>query len=144
MLHGVNYYIRSTRLLSVDAGYSSIAIRSTLEALIRWWNGLRNKRLEGDEFIEELKAAVTKAELGLDSGKQIDLKELEEMYKKILNRHRNNIAHAHQLAEPPSAQIIADGHGFQWHLARMLILAKLGYRRAEAQGRCGFPSFVER
>ena len=142
--HSVNYYIRSTRLLSVDAGYSFIAIRSTLEALIRWWNGLRNKRLEGDEFIEELKSAVTKAELGLDSGKQIDLEELEVTYKKILNRYRNNIAHAHQLAEPPSAQIIADGHGFQWHLARMLILAKLGYRRAEAQGRFGFPSFVER
>ena len=142
--HSVNFYIRSTRLLSIDAGYSFVAIRSTLEALIRWWNGLGNKRLEGEEFIEELKAAVTKAELGLDSGKQINLKELEVAYKKSLNRYRNNIAHAHRLAEPPSGQIIADGHGFQWHLARMLILAKLGYRRAEARGRFGFPSFVER
>lgn len=143
--HSVKYYVQSSRLLNIDMEYAFVAMRSTLEALIRWWcDSSRNDSLEGKAFINGLESAIEKADLGLDSGRTVDIEELKRAFDKILSRYRNNIAHAHRLGQPLDEEIIADGHGFQWHIARMLILSKLGHRKADWRGRFGMPPFVKR
>ena len=143
--HSVKYYVQSSRLLDIDMEYAFVAMRSTLEALMRWWGGSSgNNRLGSKAFIDGLQSAIKEADLGLESEKRVDIERLKREFEESLNRYRNNIAHAHRLDNPLLAETIADGHGFQWHLARMLILAKLGHRKADSRGRFGMPTFVER
>ena len=143
--HSVKYYVQSSRLLDIDMEYAFVAMRSTLEALIRWWCDFSgNDRLEGKAFINGLKSAIEKADLGLESGRKVDIEGLKQAFQKILDQYRNNIAHAHRLGKPLDEQTIVDGHGFQWHLARMLILAKLGHRKEDWRRRFGMPPFVDR
>ena len=143
--HSVKYYVQSSRLLYIDLEYAFVAMRSTLEALIRWWCDFSgNDRLEGKAFINGLKNAIREADLGLDNGKRVDVEKVGQPFTKVINQYRNNIAHAHRLSEPLIGRTIADGHGFQWHIARMLILAKLGHRNIDSRGRFGLPLFVER
>ena len=143
--HSVKYYVQSSRLLHIDMEYAFVAMRSTLEALTRWWCDLPfDHRFHSKTFISELESAIEKADLGLDTGSRIDIEGLERAFEKVLHPYRNNIAHAHRLDKSLDEQTIADGHGFKWHLARMLILAKLGYRKAEWRRRFGMPPFVDR
>ena len=143
--HSVKYYVQSSRLLDIDMEYAFVAIRSTLETLIRWWCGLPyDHRFHSKTFISELESAIEKADLGLDSGRRVKIEELKRAFKKILDRYRNNIAHAHRLDKPLDGQTIVDGHDFQRHLARMLILAKLGHRKADFRGSMVMPPFEER
>lgn len=143
--HSVKYYVQSSRLLHIDMEYAFVAVRSTLETLIRWWCGFSgNDRLEGKAFINGIKNAIREADLGLDNGKKIDVSKVGRAFSEVINQYRNNIAHAHRLGKPLDEQTIADGHGFQWHIARMLILAKLGQRKSEWRLRFGMLPFVER
>ncbi|MCY4581070.1 MAG: hypothetical protein OXD31_18755 [Chloroflexi bacterium] len=143
--HSVKYYVQSSRLLDIDMEYAFVAMRSTLEALIRWWCGSSsNNRLGSKAFMDGLQSAIEEADLGLESGRKVDIEGLKQAFQKILDQYRNNIAHAHRLGKPLDEQTIVDGHGFQWHIARMLILAKLGHRKADWRGRLVMPPFVKR
>ncbi len=145
LTHSIKYYVQSSRLLHIDMEYAFVAMRSTLETLIRWWCNLPDEAtFQGRKFVNGLKSAIEEADLGLEDGKRIDAEAMERVFARVINPDRNMITHAHRLGEPLVGQTIADGHGFQWHLARMLILAKLGHRRAEWRGRCVLPPFVER
>ena len=130
-----------------STNYSAVAARSTLEALIRWWNNLQEdyefSGKDGYGFSENLMRAVEKAELGKDVGRQIDDDELRGVIDRA-SKLRNRIDHglAGNIDAGERKSIIAYQQ-YMHNLARLLILAKLGDRKAESRGSFYSPRFKE-
>ena len=141
----VRHYVDCKRILEDGTlGYAMVAAKSTLEVLTRWWNGLEEGFYLGSgKFEGLLKAAVHEAELGKDSGKQVDTIQLTYVMK-TATKYRNKIDHGQDsdIVEE-TAKVYA--HQSYYHiLARLLILAKLGDRSTAWRGEIYTPSFTEK
>ena len=149
LMNAITHYVSSSAVFAnpQSATYGIVPARSTLEALVKWWNNLPYDFEfgggESDNFVDLLVKAVHHAELGRDSGCMIDDKEL----KAVVDRgteFRNTIDHG-------SAGVIPDGELerviahqlYLQNLARLLISAKLGLRDRHTRGSFYSPKFVE-
>ena len=149
LMNAITHYVSSSAVFAnpQSATYGIVPARSTLEALVKWWNNLPYDFEfgggENDNFVDLLVKAVHRAELGRDSGCMIDDKEL----KAVVDRgteFRNTIDHG-------SAGVIPDGELerviahqlYLQNLARLLISAKLGLRDRHTRGSFYSPKFVE-
>ena len=146
--NAIAHYVSSSAVSqnSQSATYAIVPTRSTLEALVKWWNDLEyDFQFGGDDdtrFIDLLILAIEKAKLGRDSERRIDLDEVKLVAEQG-TRFRNTIDHG-------STGIINDKElGYvitnQWYLhnlARLLISAKLGVRDTHTRGQGYSPKFM--
>lgn len=145
--NAIHHYVTCSEIFENDYGihYATVAARSTLEALVRWWNNLpESHEFHGpadQQFTPQLLKAVEKAELGKDVERHIDGEELQFV---IVNasQFRNRIDHgqAGSVDDTEIKRIVAQEQ-YMHHLARLLILAKLGLRNTDARGDFLFPGF---
>lgn len=98
LMNAITHYVSSPAVFAnpQSATYGIVPARSTLEALVKWWNNLPYDFEfgggEGDNFVALPVKAVHRAALGRDSGCMIDDKEL----KAVVDRgteFRNTINH---------------------------------------------------
>lgn len=143
--HAVHHYVDCSRIFDDGAfNYSVVAARYTLEALTRWWNGLREDFSFGrppKDFSDHLFQAILKAELGLDEGKQIVRVDLSSVVKAATD-YRNRIGHGRGGGPDIQTQQMIDYHLYYHNLARFLILAQLGNRDTDSRGYLTSPKFV--
>ena len=100
LTNAVYHYVEANRILyDGSIGQALVAARSTLQALTRWWNGLKTSyqfKERGNQnqpsFRQLLINAVQKAELGKDSNVIIDEEALQDTIKKTAH-WRNDIDH---------------------------------------------------
>lgn len=143
----ISYYVNPSRVFH-DASIlqSLVAAQSTLEAIVRWWNGLSENfffsRRDGERFKDNLLKAVRKAELGRDRSKAIDEKELSRVIDKA-TAYRNKVDHGHAIDFHSDMQTIADCQMYYHNLARFLLLAKFGCRDTNQMGYLVGPRFKE-
>lgn len=144
--HAVYHYVGCQRIF--DEGgidYSLVAAQSTLQALTRWWNELRlDHRFDrrGPTFRDMLLRAVSKAGLGMDSGKTVDKNGLQNVLERAAT-FRNDIDHGRGGNIGERTQAIVALRMYCHNLARLLILAKLGDRDRDARGNFYGPDFID-
>lgn len=146
LINALYHYQEAERVYKTGSiGQALVAAQSTLQALARWWN---DKPIEfkfgppGITFDQLLPRAVAKAELGKDSGREIDQEALKDAIEKA-RRFRNDIDHGRGInIERNIGEVVALRMHHQ-DLARMLILAKLGTRYRDARGNMAGPKFTE-
>ena len=147
--NAITHYVSSSAVFEnpQSATYGIVPARSTLEALVKWWNNLPYDfefgGEEGNNFVDLLVEAVCRAELGRDSGCKIDTKQVRGVVDRG-TEFRNTIDHgsAARIADEELERVIA--HQLYLHnLARLLISAKLGLRERHTRGSFYSPKFVE-
>ena len=143
----ISYYVNSSQLFYDGSIHQSlVAAQSTLEAIVRWWNGLSENfffsRRDGERFKDHLLKAVCKAELGKDRSKTIDKEELSKVIDRA-TAYRNKIDHGHAVNLDADIQIIANCQMYYHNLARFLLLAKFGSRDTNPMGYFVGPGFEE-
>lgn len=143
----ISYYVNSSQVFHDGSIYQSlVAAQSTLEAIVRWWNDLKQdfyfSRRDGERFKDHLLEAVSKAELGKDRSKKIDKEELSRVIDRA-TAYRNKIDHGHAVNLDADIQIIADCQMYYHNLARFLLLAKFGRRDTNQMGYFIGPRFKE-
>ena len=140
------HYMEAQRVFDDGSiGQALVAAQSTLQALTRWWNGLEMTHKfgpPGATFPQLLIKAVKKAELGRDSGLDIDAKALEAIISKT-SGYRNDIDHGSGGIIEGHEQEVVYCQMHHHNLARLLILAKLGNRSRNARGYFAGPMFTE-
>ena len=140
------HYIEAQRVFDDGSiGQALVAAQSTLQALTRWWNGLDiacRFGPPGATFPQLLFKAVKKAELGRDSGLNIDEKELGAIILKT-SGYRHDIGHGRGGSIEGHEQEVIYCRMHHHNLARLLILAKLGNRDRDARGCFAGPMFRE-
>ena len=146
--NAIHHYVSCSEISHNAYGidFAIVAARSTLESLLRWWNGLSaDYQFEGDGehgFLYNLKKAVKEAELGKDMQRQLDMSEVESVIQRASQfRHRIDHGQAGDVGAEEKERIIAHQQ-YMHNLARLLILAKLGSRDTDARGKCLFPKFI--
>ena len=141
----VRHYVDCKRIAEDGTlGYAMVAAKSTLEVLVRWWNNLGEKfQMRSGEFDGLLKAAVRKAELGKDGGKEVETLQLNRVAK-TATKYRNKIDHGQDSDIVEELEKIHAHQSYYHILARMLILAKLGDRGIAWRGEIYTPSFTEK
>ena len=147
--NAIHHYVSCSEIFENNYGidFATVAARSTLESLVRWWNNLQeNYKFQGEkmrQLLPQLLKAVEKAELGKDSGRQISTTELQSVIK-TASQFRNRIDHGRagnvDAGEP---QRIIAHQQYMHNLARLLILAKLGLRDTDARGSLCSPRFKD-
>ena len=143
----ISYYVNSSQVFHDGSIHQSlVAAQSTLEAMVRWWNGLSENfffaRRDGERFKDHLLKAVCKAELGKDRSKTIDKEELSKVIDRA-TAYRNKIDHGHAVNLDADIQIIANCQMYYHNLARFLLLAKFGCRDTNQMGYFIGPRFKE-
>ena len=132
------HYFEAERVYETGSiGQALVAVQSTLQALTRWWD---DRDIEFDfesrgpnTYRKLVIEAVKKAELGKDSGVEINQGALKEIIKKAAD-YRNDIDHGKGLKIVRNAREVDLLRMHHHGLARDLILAKLGYRPQDARG----------
>ena len=147
--NAIHHYVSCSEILEqgYNIDYATVAARSTLESLTRWWNGLEEdhefRGTAENQFPAQLLKAVKSAELGKGAGREMDTEELRFVIARA-SKFRNRIDHGQagnvDREEIPS---IIEHQQYMHHLARLLILAKLGLRNTDARGSFFFPTFKE-
>ena len=145
--NAIHHYVTCSEIFENDyeIDFAIVAAKSTLESLIRWWNGLDEEyEFHGEpdhQFVTQLMKAVEKAELGRDVGSQIDTEEVSFVIDNA-SRFRNRIDHgrAGNVDADEMRRIIAHQQ-YMHNLARLLILAKFGLRNTDARGSFYSPRF---
>lgn len=143
------HYFEAERVYETGSiGQALVAAQSTLQALTHWWN---DRAIDfyfpprGPSAYRKLVVeAVRKAELGKDSGAEINqgaLRALERVINKAAD-YRNAIDHGEGLKIVRNTQEVVFLRMLHHNLARFLILAKLGYRSRDARG-MPIPEFSE-
>ena len=149
LMNAITHYVSSSAVFAnpQSATYGIVPARSTLEALVKWWNNLPYDFEFGgegsDNFVDLLVKVIHRAELGRDSGCMIDDTELKAVVDRS-TEFRNTIDHG-------SAGVIPDGELerviahqlYLQNLARLLLSAKLGLRDRHTRGSFYSPKFVE-
>ena len=132
--NAIHHYVSCSEFLEQEYNihYATVAARSTLESLMRWWNGLEEDYgfYGNDEhrFQTHLLKAIEKAELDKDVGREMDTEELCSVIARASKfRHRIDHGRAGNVDREEIPSII-EHQQYMHHLARMLILAKLGIR----------------
>ena len=146
--NAVMHYVQAQRVLDDGSiGQALVAAQSTLQALTRWWNGLKTSyrfgQRNGPTFDQWLVKAVQQADLGKDDGVAIDEKALQAMTKKAAG-YRNDLDHGRGGNVEGHGQDVVDCWMHHHNLARLLILAKLGNRGRSARGNITGPKFFAR
>ena len=145
--NSVYHFVESERIFRDGTiGHALVAAQSTLQALTRWWNGLRTDfrfGRDGETFKVLLMKAVKEAEVGKDNGLQIDEGEVERVIGNTI-KYRNDIDHGRGGDLIIDTEKIAAHRMYCHDLARFLLLAKLGGHGRDARGNIYGPSFVER
>lgn len=140
----VRHYVDCNRI--ADDGtlsYAIVAAKSTLEVLARWWNDRGEEyQIRDGEFDGLVELAVHKAELGKDGGKKVDTCQLTRVTK-AARRFRNRIDHGQDSEIGEELEKVHAHQSYYHVLARMLILAKLGYRGTAWRGKFFVPSFTD-
>ena len=145
--NAIHHYVTCSEIFENDYGidFAIVAARSTLESLTRWWNGLNEEyEFQGNQehqFATQLMKAIERAKLGRDVGSQIDAEEVGVVIENA-SRFRNRIDHgrAGNVDAAEMQRIIAQQQ-YMHNLARLLILAKFGLRKADARGSFYSPTF---
>ena len=144
--HAVYHFVECQRIFEEGAVvYSLVAAQSTLQALTRWWTDLEPEHRfdrRGPTFRDTLIKAVGKAELGRDSGKVVDEKEIESVLEKA-SAHRNDIDHGRGGNIGDHAQTIVALRMYCHNLARLLLLAKFNDHDRDARGNVFGPKFTD-
>ncbi len=145
--NSLHHYVEANQILDEGSiGQSLVAAQSTLQALTRWWNGLRLEakfeKWDAGLFKEELVKAVCNAELGKDSGVVIDEKSLQASINKAAD-YRNDIDHGRVRKTAGQEQAVIYCTRHHLNLARLLILAKFGNRDRDARGCLAGPLFTQ-
>lgn len=144
--NAIYHYVECQRIFDDNTvDYALVAAQSTLEALVRWWNGLdmHFRFGRGDHSFEDLLIkGVQKAKLGQDNVVTADTDEIRRIVKKA-SSHRNYIDHGRggNLGDRVQA-VVAFGMYYQ-DLARLLILSKLGDHGRNGRGNPYSPTFKE-
>ena len=147
--NAIDHYVLSSAVLQnpQSATYGIVPARSTLEALVKWWNGkpydFHFGGGDSDRFIDLLIEAIGRAKLGRDSGCRIDVDEVKAVIQRG-TQLRNTIGHgsAGRIADKELTSVIAIQLYLQ-NLARLLISAKLGLRDRHPRGSFYSPKFIE-
>ena len=147
--NAIHHYVSCSEIFENSSGldFATVAARSTLEALIRWWNNMPEEcEFHGEperQFAAQLMKAADEAKLGKDVGRQIDMAELESVVARA-SQFRNRIDHgrAGNVHADEMQRIIAHQQ-YMHNLARLFILAKLGLRNTDARGSYYAPAFKE-
>lgn len=149
LLNAMTHYVSSSAVIQNPQSltYGIVPARSTLEALVKWWNDLPHEfefRGEGEKsFIGLLLKAIQRAELGRDVGAVIDIEEVEAVIKRGTHfRHTIDHGSAGNIVDDDLESVIALQLYFH-NLARLLISAKLELRDRHARGNFYSPKFVE-
>ena len=147
--NAIHHYVSCSEIFENSYGihYATVAARSTLESLVRWWNGLpEDWEFTGNGergFSNNLVKAVEKAELGKDVVRQLDTAELQVVIARASQfRHRIDHGQAGNVDTDEMQRIIAHQQ-YMHNLARLLILAKLGARNTDTRGSFYSPAFKE-
>ena len=147
--NAIHHYVSCSEIFETSHGmdFAAVAARSTLESLVRWWNGLpEDHEFKGNcerGFLNNLVKAVEKAELGKDVQRQCDTVELQSVIARASQfRHRIGHGQAGNVDTDDMQRIIAHQQ-YMHNLARLLILAKLGNRNTDARGSFFSPTFKE-
>ena len=149
--HAVWGYVEANRILYDGyIGQALVAAQSTLQALTRWWNGLKtsyqlieNGNENQPSWRQLLINAVQKADLGKDDNVIIDEEALRDMIK-VTAGWRNDIDHGRGGNIEGHGQSVVNYQMHHHNLARLLILAKLGNRNRDARGYLTGPKFIRR
>ncbi len=147
--NAIHHYVSCSEMFENSYGidFATVAARSTLEALIRWWNNLPEEyEFHGEperQFATQLMKAADEAKLGKDVGRQIDMAELESVVARA-SQFRNRIDHGRAgNVDADEMQRIIAHQQYMHNLARLFILAKLGLRNTDARGSYYAPAFKE-
>ena len=147
--NAIHHYVSCSEIFENSSGidFATVAARSTLEALIRWWNNLPEEyEFHGEperQFAAHLMKAADEAKLGKDVGRQIDMAELESVVARA-SQFRNRIDHGRAgNVDADEMQRIIAHQQYMHNLARLFILAKLGLRNTDARGSYYAPAFKE-
>ena len=145
--NAVYHYIEAQRIYGEGSiGQGLVAAQSTLQALTRWWNGMKPTdefgRYGVDHYLDSLVKAVKKAKLGQDSGVAIDVKALAYTIQKAAG-HRNDIDHGRGIKILGNERDVIYYQMHHLNLARLLILSKLGDHDRNARGFIAGPVFIE-
>ena len=147
--NAIDHYLMSSAVVqnAQSATYGIVPVKSTLEALVRWWNGkpydFEFGGGESNNFVDLLVKAIDCAELGRDAGCKIDIEKVKAVIRRG-NHFRNTIDHgsAGRIANEEFKHIIAL-QLYLHNLARLLISAKLGLRDRHTRGSRYSPKFVK-
>ena len=149
LLNAITHYVSSSAVFQnpQSATYGIVPARSTLEALVKWWNDLPyDFEFHGEDdnsFVYLLLRAIERAKLGRDVGATIDIEEVKAVIERGTH-FRNTIDHgsAGRIVDEDLERVIAL-QLYLHNLARLLISAKLGLRDRHARGSFYSPKFVE-
>ena len=149
LLNAITHYVSSSAVFQnpQSATYGIVPARSTLEALVKWWNGLPyDFEFRGEDengFASLLLKAIECAKLGRDAGAAIDVEEVKAVVERGTH-FRNTIDHgsAGRIVDEDLERVIAL-QLYLHNLARLLISAKLGLRDRHPRGSFYSPKFVE-
>ena len=149
LLNAITHYVSSSAVLQnpQSATYGIVPTRSTLEALVKWWNdlpyGFEFRGEDDNSFIGLLLRALDRAELGRDAGCTIDIEEVKLVIERATH-FRNTIDHgsAGRIDDEELNRVIALPL-YLHNLARLLISAKLGLRDRHTRGSFYSPKFRE-
>ena len=145
LVHCVQRYITCSRAIHLDLDLAHLASSSAFEAAVRWWVGQKLSS-KVDSVTRWAEQAIENAQLGADDSMQLDLTEFRRILKNMQIPYRNNAAHGSPyppnigLGNETSAALCFYFH----HMVRLLILAKLGLRKARERsfGYSHKPRFV--
>ena len=149
LMNAITHYVSSSAVFQnpQSATYGIVPARSTLEALIKWWNDLDYDfefgGEKGNKFVDLLLKAIDRAELGRDEECKIDVEQVKTVIKNGTH-FRNTIDHgsAGRITDQELERVIA--HQLYLHnLARLLISAKLDLRDRHTRGEFYTPKFVD-
>lgn len=143
--NAISHYVDTSRIFHDGAlYYSLVTAQSTLQAIVRWWQGLGQdfhfSHRDGERFKDLLLESVRRAELGKDQARSIDEVSIEEVVDRV-SAYRNKIDHGHAVKLDKDIQAIADCQMFCHNLARLLLLAKFGVRDTDQRGCVVGPKF---
>ena len=149
LLNAITHYVSSSAVFQnpQSATYGIVPARSTLEALVKWWNGkpydFEFRGEDENSFGYLLLKAIERAELGKDAGATIDVEEVKAVIERGTH-FRNTIDHgsAGRIVDEDLERVIAL-QLYLHNLARLLISAKLGLRDRHTRGSFYSPKFVE-
>ena len=147
--NAIHHYVSCSEIFENSYGihYATVAARSTLESLVRWWNNLAEEyEFQGNsehQLPSQLLKAIEAAELGRDADRRIDKSQVKSVISRA-SQFRNQIDHgrAGNVDAYEMRKIIAHQQ-YMHNLARLLILAKLGMRNTDARGSFFSPEFME-
>ena len=141
----IRHYVDCKRIAEDGTtSYAMVAAKSTLEVLTRWWNDRGERfQIKSGEFDRLLNTAVQNAELGKDSGKEVNTVELTHVTK-TATKYRNRIDHGQDTDFEEEMEKVYAHQSYYHILARLLILAKLGDHGTAWRGEVYTLSFTEK